>query len=223
MSGLDSNAVTRKRRRFALATIAVVSGIVTAVACSFPEPNIVPLADGGSNPDAPGDEDTGTDATADADPFADVVEPDAAPPIGDATSEKPFVDEAGCFCDCDKDGYRTKDQDATACSDAAASTAKFDCDDLDPRANPDAGYVKELPTKDTRGDWNCDTVTNREVKRVNLSCASLNGGIVGNNCTGAEGFTADPGCGEEGTYVVCQSVNLACDVKENRIEKQGCK
>lgn len=221
MSGVDSKVVTKQRRLFVLGAIAVVSGIVAVAACSFPEPQLVP-DEGGTNPDAPGG-DTSTDGSADtggdSDPFADVVEPDAAPPI-DATSEKPFVDAAGCFCDCDKDGFRRSDQDAAGCD---ASTTEFDCDDLDPRANPGSGFRKDQPTVDTRGDWNCDTFTNREIKRVNLKCSDLNGGLIGNNCTGAEGFTGDPGCAEEGTYVVCHSVNLACDVKENRVEKQGCK
>src|SRR5689334_2315066 len=108
--------VQKTRRLFFLVTgVSTVMGIVAA--CTFPEPTVVDdVSEGGSeggadvNTTETGNEEGGpvVDATSEG------VDFDAAPAF-DATSEKPAIDAAGCFCDCDKDGYRRIDQDASGC------------------------------------------------------------------------------------------------------------
>lgn len=207
-----------KRRLFLLSSVAVTSGIVVAAACSFPDPQIVP-DEGGRTTDSPTadtdtpDSDTPTDGGIDSNAFVDVVEPDVEPPLKDATTEKPPV-EAGCICDCDEDGFRGPD--AAGCN---ASVKAGDCDDLDKRAFPGAGFRKDQPTVDTQGDWNCDGVTNREVKAVKVNC----GDYLPVGCAGVEGFVGDPACGESSTYVKCGVVGIACVGVSNTPVTQGCK
>lgn len=220
--------MTKIRRNFLLVSaVSSVMGIVAA--CTFPEPNIIALGD--SSADSGGDVDpseTGGDGDVTVkDATSEGVDFDSAPPI-DATSEKPFVDEAGCFCDCDKDGYRTKDQDAAACGDAAVSNTLFDCDDLDKRANPDAGYVADLPTNDTKGDWNCDTKYTLEWPSKIKDCASYNSGLLGSGgCESIAGFQADEvNCGiESTTWLQCKSPGLAgpCATASQEKVTQRCK
>lgn len=216
MSGVSSQSVTSKRRLFAIGAIAAMSGMVVAVACSFPDPQLVP-DEGGTSADGTNDGTSsgGLDGSGDG-TLPDVVEPDVAPPV-DAAGEKPPVDAAGCLCDCDDDKYRSKDQDANACE---AGIKAGDCDDLDPRANPDSGWVKAQPTKDTLGDWNCDTTVNREVAAVNVDCSKK---ALGIGCAGTEGFIGDPGCGEKGSYVICKNGTLSCENGTLEERTQGCK
>lgn len=221
MSGMDSNRVTNRRRLFMLASLGAMTGIVVAAACSFPEPSIVPdeggtTTDGTTTDTSSGGPDDGP--SGDGNAFKDVVEPDSPPPI-DASGERPDIDANGCLCDCDKDGYRSVNQDAAACD--AGFAKEIDCDDLDPRAHPNAGFVDAAPTPQTQGDWNCDGVVNREVPAVNVNCAAL-GALSG--CSSAEGFVDDPGCGEAKSYVTCKVVNVTgCANATNIVKVQGCK
>ncbi len=207
--------VTKRRRVYLLAAGSTL-GMAVAVACSFPDPELVPdeTTEAGADGTADGH---ATDADAGARPDA-IVEPDSPPPI-DATSEKPALDANCDPCDCDDDGYATKD--AAACADAG-SKPRTDCDDQDPRANPDAGFVKARPTDDTLGDWNCDSKVNRELG-VNINCADYSGLL--SSCAKVEGFTGDPACGESKTYVFCKVSGLSCvqDTAKTETRTQGCK
>lgn len=221
--------MTKTRRIFLLVSaVSSVMGIVAA--CTFPEPRIIDVGgEGGTdsgNDVEPGE--TGADGdTPVKDATSEGVDFDAAPPI-DATSEKPFVNEAGCFCDCDKDGYRSKDQDAAACGDAAISATEFDCDDLDKRAHPDAGYVADLPTLDTKGDWNCDGKFTLEWPSGLNACAGYNSGLLGSGgCEGIAGFTEkEVNCGvQSSTWQQCESpaVTGACKTASQEKITQRCK
>jgi hypothetical protein len=195
-----------KRRRVFFLVAGFTSGLGLAAACSFPDPVLVP-DEGGTVPDG---------ALDDGGVRPDITEPDAPPPI-DATSEKPAVDANCNPCDCDGDGYTT--QDAAVCPGDAGP--RLDCDDLDDRANPGSGFRKDLPTLDTRGDWNCDGITRREIPQVNINCANYNGLATG--CGSVEGFTGNPGCGEKMTYVKCGIENLTtCVAKDTFDEVMGC-
>jgi len=206
---------------FMLASLGAMTGIVVAAACSFPEPSIVP-DEGGTTGDGTTTDTSsgGTDGpSGDGSPFADVVEPDSPPPI-DASGERPDIDATGCFCDCDKDGYRSASQDAAACD--AGFAKEIDCDDLDPRAHPKAGFVDAAPTPQTQGDWNCDGVVNREIAAVDVNCG-IHSGLDILGCNGTEGFTKDPFCGESATYVVCKASGTNCAAESNTPKIQGCK
>ena len=219
--------MTKTRRIFLLVTgVSTVMGIVAA--CTFPEPRIIDAtADGGGTEG--GGEDVTTDQTggedvAVKDAVSEGVDFDGPPPI-DATSEKPFVNEAGCFCDCDKDGYRTIDQDAAACGDAAVSKTQFDCDDLDKRAHPNADFVTDLPTQDTKGDWNCDTKYTLQYP-PGFKCSEFQTAL-GTGCEDHQGFTApEVNCGQESvTWIQCQNPGAvgACTPGGAQKVTQGCK
>lgn len=202
-----------KRRRIWLLAAGFTTGMGFAAACSFPDPQLVPDgAEGGpdASPDAL-DDDAGDGARPDV-----VGQTDAAPPI-DATSEKPPVDANCNVCDCDNDGYKTRDA-ASGCADAGPGP--YDCDDLDKRANPDAGFVTDQPTVDTLGDWNCDTKVNGQYP-VNINCADYSGLL--SSCGSVEGFANNPSCGESSTYVFCKVSGLSCVQGSSEIRKQGCK
>lgn len=220
------SAVTKTRRLFFLATgVSAVMGIIAS--CTFPEPRLVEDTEGGTEGGG-GDVNVGETSDEDggvvADATSEGVDFDAAPSF-DATSEKPFVDEAGCVCDCDKDGYRTKEQDAAGCD---ASTTAFDCDDLDPRANPDAGFVADLPTQDTKGDWNCDGTFTLEWPMGVKDCASYNSGVLGSGgCGSIAGFQeTEVGCGVESTsWLQCATPVIvgACKTGSQEKRVQRCK
>jgi hypothetical protein len=219
------STVTKTRRIFLLVSgVSTVMGIVAA--CTFPEPRIVDETGDGGGTEA-GDVDTseaGDQDVAVKDATSEGVELDAAPPI-DATSDKPFVSEAGCFCDCDKDGYRLPTQDAAGCD---ASTTAFDCDDLDPRAHPEAGYVADLPTLDTKGDWNCDGKFTLEWPSALKDCASYNSGLLGSGgCESIAGFQAtEVNCGiESTTWLQCENpaITGACKTSSQAKVVQRCK
>jgi len=204
----------------------LTTAMVIAVACSFPEPKLVPDDGGATTGDSPfdnatGDGDTGSDGAVQP----DIAVPDSPPPI-DANGGKPDVDVTGCLCDCDKDHFRDASQAFGSCNNTVPDAAPFDCDDLDPRAFPDAGFVTDQPTADTRGDWNCDKAVTRHWN-VNIKCSDYNEGIpgVGLDCTTIEGFTGDPACGETATYVFCANaaIGAACAQDHNEQRPQGCK
>lgn len=216
--------VKKTRRIFYLATaVTTVMGI--AAACAFPEPELVPELDGGVE----GGGQDGTDDTNGGDVIAtdggqpDAIELDAPLPF-DATSDKPAVDAADGCCDCDDDGYLAKDA-GPSCADAGKPQS--DCDDLDPRANPDAGFVHDLPTLDTKGDWNCDGKYTLEWG-PNTDCAKQNSGLLGSGgCPSIKGFeAAEVRCGEESsTWVECRNPGIvgACLEGPNEKRTQGCK
>jgi len=136
------------------------------------------------------------DAAGDEDAGADAGPLDAGPDVDP--------------CDRDRDGFREK---SLACG-------GDDCDDDDDRAHPDAGFVRATPTPKTNGDWNCDNVTTREVS-ANVNCA----GLLGTTGCNLQGFTTDPPCGADATYVVCKVNGLSCaaDPAQTKTQKQGCK
>lgn len=208
-------AIVTNRSRLLLLAAGSTLAMGIAIACSFPDPALVPDGAEGGGPDATPDAVDGDGGRPDV-----IVEPDAPPPI-DATSEKPPVDANCNVCDCDNDGFKTRDA-ASGCTDAGAGP--YDCDDLDKRAFPDAGFVHELPTLDTQGDWNCDTKVNREFK-VNIKCADY-GGVLFSSCSSIEGFVSDPQCGAKATYVFCKPTGVS-DCVEGRLPSeertQGCK
>jgi len=152
--------------------------------------------------------------TASADGGFDVAVPDSPPPI-DATGEKPPIDAAGCTCDCDKDGFRDVEGGPSLCT----TTLAGDCDDLDPRAFPDAGFRADLPTADTKGDWNCDTHVTRRFN-VLIDCAQYT--ALG-GCSVVEGFASDPPCGTTATYVHCQNTAASCATGPTEMRTQECK
>jgi hypothetical protein len=217
--------VKNTRRIFYLAS-AVTTLMGIAAACSFPEPELYDDSDGGGTAEG-GDvnvSETGGEDVGVVDASSDGFDLEAAPPI-DATSDKPFVDEAGCFCDCDKDGYRSPDQDASGCD---ASATLFDCDDLDPRANPDAGFVADLPTLDTKGDWNCDGKYTLEWQLSVKDCADYNSGLLGSGgCGSIAGFqAAEVSCGvESSTWIQCKNPGIAgaCKIAAQEKVVQRCK
>jgi hypothetical protein len=220
-------AVKKTRRLFFLVSgVSTVMGIVAA--CTFPEPKIIDgVGEGG--PDSGGDVDpteTGGDVAV-SDASSDGFDFDGPPPI-DATSDKPFVDAAGCFCDCDKDGYRSAQQDAAACPEGGVHVTLTDCDDLDPRANPDAGFVADLPTQDTKGDWNCDGKYTLEWALGVDDCASYSSGLLGSGgCASVVGFQAEEvSCGVESTtWLQCASppITGACKTGAQEKRVQRCK
>lgn len=174
------------------------------VACGFPD---VGFSDGssgeggpqggrdGSTPDA-----LATDARFDA-PVTDADE------RTDATQR---VDEAGCKnpCDCDEDTFVNK-----SCLEAGADPKLADCDDFDPLRYPTKeAFTKEVPPPDNGGDWNCDTVVEKQYP-------------AGLNCTtscGAEGFTSTPTCGQLADYFKCTGIGL-CGATKIDQRKQGCR
>lgn len=162
-----------------------------------------------------------TDSNADSNDEATVADasfelsvPDSSPPI-DAMGEKPPIDAAGCTCDCDKDGFKPSEA-GIAC---AVGVGLGDCDDLDPRAFPDAGFRTDQPTPDTRGDWNCDGKVVRQYN-VNIDCSQYNGVP---SCGSIEGFLGDPACGQASTYVHCAGLTLTCSNGSTESRTQGCK
>lgn len=210
----------KKTRKIFYLVSGVTSAIVIAAACSFPEPRIVEDGDGSTGEDS-GDamqDGSDEDVVTDAGPRADVVEPDAPPPIGDATSEKPPVDANCDPCDCDDDGYLSE---AGACFDGGTL---YDCDDQDIRANPDSGYRDDPVTKDTNGDWNCDRKTNREFN-VLINCADYSASALNTGCTAVEGFFIDPPCGATASYVKCKNAGALQPCQQGEIvdEVQRCK
>jgi hypothetical protein len=191
-------------KRFAVAAVVTLGGFAVGVACGEPYEGEIPIP-----------AEAGTDAS-DGGAVTDAgIDSDGAPPF-DAASDAPAADASCNLCDCDGDGFVTKD--AAVCPDASGAP-RSDCDDLDTRANPDAGFSKEVPTVETKGDWNCDGVTNREFP-FNVKC-SENGSV---GCTSIAGFKDDPPCGSTGQFVTCQTVGgVFCGEATTTTVVQRCK
>ncbi len=183
-------------RRRALLVAGAAFGVTLSImaACGFPEVSY----------DGPT-----LDAGADASNADASFEPDTAPPF-DATSEKPVIDACVDPCDCDGDGVRSE----------AGVCGGNDCDDEDSRANPTSSYRADLPSPDTKGDWNCDRFTERLIKQVNVKCT----GTLDNCPSGREGLRKDVGCGELGEYVVCKPGGIGgCNEVDSGITRQECR
>jgi len=212
--------LTVTRRRLAVVCLVLASSFAIGVACSFPD---VEFRDGVSGDDDGGSEsgggrDTGTpdsateDAGDDAPADGGGMVPETAPPL-DATSEKPDTGACADPCDCDKDLSRLRD---AACAPANGG----DCDDNDSRAFPGQNFRKDLPTQDTKGDWNCDGTTERLYKVVNVSC----GGITDSCPGGRQGLAADIPCGTFGEYVTCgPGFPIGCNKIDSGIVQQECR
>ncbi|MDB4942132.1 MAG: hypothetical protein JWP97_1666 [Labilithrix sp.] len=190
----------RMRMAFGIALGAGALGVF--VACSFPDVAFAPGGEGGTDGAAQdgfvGDGGSGGDGSADL---------DAVPPI-DGTSEKPDTGPCVDPCDCDKDGHKSRE----------AGCGGDDCDDTDPRANPDQNFRKDLATKTTMGDWNCDGKTERVITSVNVTCSAA--------CpSGREGLAADIPCGTFGEYITCQSAlgGLGCQQSDSGVRQQECR
>jgi hypothetical protein len=128
-------------------------------------------------------------AVADDAPSDASVEPDADAGAADAHAD---VDRCN---DRDNDGFIDR-----------ACDGGTDCDDDDGRANPDAGFVSELPTLVTNGDWNCNGTVTAE-RSSNVKCSDHTSDGVGGGCA-VQGFKTDPGCGKTGEFVVCKAPAL---------------
>ena len=116
-------------------------------------------------------------------------------PVAQNDASDTGVDAPPCTkpCDCDEDGFLAIECDGG------------DCDDRDPRRNPNAGFVLDPPPLDKhKGDWNCNGVVEKEGD-AGTSCAGL--GAV--DCPNREGFEADPACGQTANYIRC-SFALSC-------------
>jgi hypothetical protein len=124
------------------------------------------------------------------------------------------VDGASCStneCDCDKDGFPVQRLGCTS------PDAAFDCDDLDSRRRPNQDYLADPPDAHL-GDWNCNKLVEK-MYPVNVNC----GGGIGAVCATMQGFTTDPPCGKEGTFVTCVSNLLVCQVQSTTVRTQACK
>lgn len=125
------------------------------------------------------------------------------------------IDASGCTsCDCDNDGFLR-----TGCGDAGEDAAT-DCNDDDTRYRPNQGFVSALPEPGRSGDWNCDGKIEK-VYPTNVKCSL----ISLTSCAGAHGFEGDPGCGEEGKFIHCESPIglLLCVPGKTETRRQACR
>ncbi len=88
-----------------------------------------------------------------------------------------------------------------------------DCNDHDPRVNPDAGMTFDQPDAFPSGDWNCDGTV--DFAYPILSC-TLN--LV--NCNAGAGFTTFVGCGSSGSWDDCSGL---CNKTDAGARTQGCR
>jgi hypothetical protein len=182
-------------KRFSIVAVVTLCGFAVAVACADPYEGEIP------NTEAPvRDAASAEDATSDA----------SVEPAGDAVADVQ-ADVDPCS-DRDKDGFVDR-----------ACDGGTDCDDDDRRANPSAGFVRELPTLVTGGDWNCNGSTTFE-QPTNVSCSAHTSDSLGNGCA-LQGFKANPGCGKTGDFVKCKSSGLLAPCAEESVVQlvQGCK
>jgi hypothetical protein len=104
------------------------------------------------------------------------------------------VDAAPC-CDCDDDGVPGPQCDA-------GPPGSVDCNDLDPRTHPDAGFVTAAPKLADGGDWNCNGTV--EVQYPPLECPGVCPTPVG---LGPKGVVP---CGAMLSLFRCQNVGGVC-------------
>lgn len=112
--------------------------------------------------------------------------------------------DGGDPCDEDNDGYKS-----TACGGG-------DCNDHDPRVNPGAGFVTDVPDAFPWGDWNCDhDGAAPEYQYPSMTCTL---GVVA--CNAPQGFDSTQGCGTSGPYVNCTGL---CNKTDAGVRTQGCR
>ena len=183
-------------KRFVLAGVATLGGFAVAIACGEPYEGEIPNTEVPGRDSGPGGDDAASDA-----PIATVdAAADAAPDVVDPCSDR------------DKDGFLAKQCEGGT-----------DCDDDDKRAFPEAGFVSDLPTPATKGDWNCDTKVTLEYP-TGLKCSDHQSDPVGAGCV-FSGFKATPGCGESGDFVKCKAAGLIAPCQEESVTQvvQRCK
>lgn len=199
----------RPRRVFVVAILAAAITCAIGAACSFPDVTFAP----GGNETGAGD--GGTDGSTSDSPIGmtDAAVTDAPPPL-DGESAKP--DTGACVdpCDCDKDGFKTKDA-------SCGMTGGNDCDDTDNRAKPGQNFLTEQATKDTKGDWNCDGNPERLIQNVNVTC----GGATDSCPLGKDGLRSDIPCGALGEYVYCKpnGLGVGCFQVDSGFRTQECR
>lgn len=142
-----------------------------------------------------------TDGGADADADANDADADAA------------CQSVACRCDNDGDGFYALTR--PGCEDAGGLD---DCDDDDARVRPNQSFL-ELASPARGGDWNCSHVVEKAYP-TNVSCGLLALGA----CAGVQGFTGDPACGEESSFITCEvKVLIGCGTASTTTRKQACK
>ena len=171
-------------------------------------------SDDGAIPNDPNDAAVDADSAVDSghDASADAGD-DAAPDAGDAAVDSGNGDCAPARCDCDNDGFN----DLTRAGCAGAGGPQ-DCDDHDPRAQPNQTFIEDPPTSPLNGDWNCKNGVEK-LYPSNVSCGLL--GLTG--CAGVQGFKDDPACGAEGSYMFCVVNGLFCAEGSKSTRRQACK
>ena len=137
-----------------------------------------------------------TDASAEGAPGDAQAKRDAAVPPQDGGGAGP--------CDQDNDGFLAKNP----------TCGGNDCDDNDPHRNPGVTAYVDTPTAD--GDWNCNGIVEKE-SPPNVACGPLT-----LTCPFAAGMTADPGCGQTGTYVTC-AYRGSCVIASSTPKTQACR
>jgi hypothetical protein len=189
-------------------TLFVVLGaiVVAAVACGFPDIEFASLADSGVASAIPesglvkegGAPDTGVGVGPGDD--AGHIDLDANVPIDEGGTI--VLNPAACkSCDCDGDGYlRTDDAGCDGGS-------RPDCDDLDGRTHPDAGFRYDDAEAPRFGDWNCDNTVTKAVPE-HFACSDhaplLSGTQLVTSCASFSGFVEPTvACGQSSTVQLC--------------------
>ncbi len=140
--------------------------------------------------------------TYDDDASVDAAASDAiAGESGTDTGTNVDAGEAGNPCDEDNDTYLAK-----------GSCGGNDCDDHDPRVNPGAGFLTDIPTAYPYGDWNCDGKVDSQYPVV--ACA------IGLSCDNTQGFLSTVACGMSGSFVNCSGL---CSKADAGTRVQGCR
>lgn len=173
-----------------MGAVATLGGFGVAVACGVPYAGETPT------PAPERDASGATDASSDA---SDI---DGTPNDADVDTDA-RADARADTCDQDKDGFL-----------AFGCDGGLDCDDLDDRAHPDAGFVSALPTLATKGDWNCNGIIEKRYP-VNVDCTKA--GACG------AGFKDDPPCGAIGSFVTCKLFLASCEEDSVQQAIQSCK
>ncbi|CAN5914157.1 hypothetical protein BH11MYX4_BH11MYX4_61360 [soil metagenome] len=183
-----------KRRALLLLVSTALCAIATAAACGFPDVGYATDPADGAPPDALVAGDSG-DAAEDTKVVLDGGDPDALI-VRDAGQR---VDAATCQpddCDCDKDGFRSTLK-------AGCEGGANDCDDNDPRAQPNQGYLLDKAESPLFGDWNCSTKVEM-LYPENVDCQALSPGTK--TCDQIAGFEGTVGCSNFGKVVKCKTV-----------------
>jgi hypothetical protein len=208
--------------------VVVAAGVVLGVACSFPDIEFAPQADGGANASEAGLDATISDSgkggeTGPTDGGVK-IEYDANIPIDDAGGTV-ISNPSACdgSCDCDGDGFYRGD---AGCDGGAAP----DCDDLDSRTHPGAGGRYDPAVPPRNGDWNCDGTVTRLVQE-HFACADysplLSSGSISTSCTTYDGFLElTVPCGGTGTLQSCTDPTLGilgnCKNGDAGTARQAC-